>query len=64
MLALARTPPSQLRTYQRALARGRKMFTWGNITSGTNDHNVGGCGIICTDTVLNPEAQMPNKYGP
>ena len=27
MLALARTPYSQLRKYQRALARGRKKFT-------------------------------------
>ena len=29
MLALARTPYSQLRKYQRALARGRKKFTVG-----------------------------------
>ena len=44
MLAIALPPYSQLRKFQRVLARGHKSSR--GITRGTNYHGLGGCGII------------------
>ena len=45
MLALARTPKANSESIKRHWLGGVKSLWWGNITSGTNYHGLGGSGI-------------------